>query len=181
MVTLQYCIDNFQDIAEDAVGVICESLLSQPKLDEGSTKVIADILSNSMERYPNLQQNIVKMCLKRFSDIKSQQILKVILWSIGEYIEGEETIQEVLGIIKREIGSLPFEIEKKTETTAQTEEKKPQVRTRTIILADGSYGTEVVSEAEAKSTFLSYIFCSHIILQRALQKRPELLISEKTF
>jgi len=152
LVTLQYCIDNFQDIAEDAVGVICESLLSQPKLDEGSTKVIADILSNSMERYPNLQQNIVKMCLKRFSDIKSQQILKVILWSIGEYIEGEETIQEVLGIIKREIGSLPFEIEKKTETTAQTEEKKPQVRTRTIILADGSYGTEVVSEAEAKKS-----------------------------
>jgi len=151
LTTLQYCINNFQETAEDAVEVLCENFLSQPKLDENSTKIIADILSASMERYPNFQQTIVKLCLNRFSDIRSQQILKVILWSIGEYIQDEETIQEILGIIKREIGSLPFEIEKKTEAQTQGEEKKPQVRTRTIILADGSYGTEVVSETQAKS------------------------------
>jgi len=150
LTTLQYCINNFQETAEDAVEVLCENFLSQPKLDENSTKIIADILSASMERYPNFQQTIVKLCLNRFSDIRSQQILKVILWSIGEYIQDEETIQEILGIIKREIGSLPFEIEKKTEAQTQGEEKKPQVRTRTIILADGSYGTEVVSETQAK-------------------------------
>jgi len=157
-VSLQYCINNFQEVAEDAVELLCENFLSQSKLDENSTKVIADILSASMERYPDLQQTIVKLCLNRFSDIRSQQILKVILWSIGEYIEDEETIQKILGIIKREIGSLPFEIEKRTEAQIQSEEKKPQVRTRTVILADGSYGTEVVSEAQAKSkSFLNLL------------------------
>lgn len=152
MVTLQYCIDNFQDIAEEAIGVLCENFLTQSKLDDSSTKVIADILTDSLERYPSLQQTIVKLCLNRFSDIQSQQILKVILWSVGEYIESEDAIKDVLGIIKREIGSLPFEIEKKTEAQIHTEEKKPQIRTRTVVLADGTYGTEVISESSTKST-----------------------------
>jgi coatomer subunit beta len=151
---LQYCVQNFQDIAEDAVDFLSEHYLTQSKLDDTATKVIADIIYDVMERYPMLQQTIISNCLQRFSDIQSNQILKVILWSIGEYLESKDSVMQAFDIIKKEIGSLPFELEKKnvSEAQAQTEEKKPQVRTKTVILADGTYGTEIVSENELKST-----------------------------
>jgi coatomer subunit beta len=86
-------------------------------------------------------------------------VLRVILWSIGEYVEDAEAIVEAIDQIKRQIGSLPFELEKKSSSgatgsgnvgeTAQPEEKR--VRTKTVILADGTYGTQIVNEEEAKS------------------------------
>jgi len=151
--TLQYCVQNFQDVAEDAVEFLTENYLTQTKLDDAATKIIADAIYDVMERYPPLQQTILNNCLQRFSDIQSSQILKVILWSIGEYIESKDAVMQALDIIKKEIGGLPFELEKKapTDSQAQVEEKKPQVRTKTVILADGTYGTEIVSETELKS------------------------------
>lgn len=149
---LVYCVQNFAEVAEDAVDFLIENYLSQSKLDDVSTKLVAAIIQDVMERHSILQQAVVKSCVQRFGDIQSIQILKVILWSVGEYLENTDAVLEALDIIKREVGSLPFELEKKVASEVGVSSDKPQVRTRTVVMADGSYGTEVISETEAKKT-----------------------------
>jgi hypothetical protein len=158
--TLEYCAQTFQEVAEDAVEFLADSYLTQSKLSEGSTKFIANIICDVMERYPKIQQTILRECVERFSDIQSTQILKVILWSMSEYAETTQSVIHSLDILKVQIGSLPFELEKKKEetSTSAVEEKKTQTRTRTVILADGTYGTEVISEANIKSNGLKCLF-----------------------
>ena len=54
-----------------------------------------------------------------------------------------------MNLIKLAIGTVPFEVERKREekTDGKPEEKKkPHSRIRTVILPDGTYGTEVVEE-----------------------------------
>jgi hypothetical protein len=50
--SLKFCIQNFQEVAEDAVQFLSDYYLTQQKLDEASTKAIADIIYDLMERYP---------------------------------------------------------------------------------------------------------------------------------
>ncbi len=148
--TFQYCVVNFEGIVEDALEFICESFLAQTKLDDASSKQIVLILNNLLENYPKLHQIIVQYCISRFNEIQNTQILKIILWSFGEYIETPQQINECLNLIKLAIGTVPFEIERKREENIngkpEEQKKKAQARIRTVILPDGTYGTEVVED-----------------------------------
>jgi coatomer subunit beta len=77
------------------------------------------------------------------------------LWIIGEYAESINEVTQAFTTVKRNVGSLPIfpvctneveEIEKTQEKTTQ-----PTVKTKTIILPDGSYGTQTIVIDDAKS------------------------------
>lgn len=90
-------------------------------------------------------------CISRFNEIQNIPLLKIIVWSLGEYLETEEQINDCLSLIKVAIGTVPFEVERKKEERGDgspKEAKKNQVRMRTVILADGTYGTEVIEEGK---------------------------------
>lgn len=149
MHSLQYCVEHFEGIVEDALEFICECFLAQAKLDDASSKQIVLILNNLLENHPKLHPIIVQYCISRFNEIQNTQILKIILWSFGEYIDTPLQVNECLNLIKLAIGTVPFEVERKRDEIINgkpEEQKKPQARIRTVILPDGTYGTEVVED-----------------------------------
>ena len=136
---------------------LCENFFTQSKIDDASSNIIFNILSDYLQKYPKLQKVIVQYCLNKFNDIQSSLILKIILWSIGEYLDTKQEILEAFEIIKKSIGNLPFEQERRIiqNSEVSVEENKKQVRTKTVILPDGTYGTEIITENEMSSTILS--------------------------
>jgi len=73
-------------------------------------------------------------------------VLKVSVWILGEYSASTVEIDDAFSTIKENIGTLPLAKEVKEEEKKASEESSnaPKVITKTIILPDGSYGTETV-------------------------------------
>lgn len=67
------------------------------------------------------------------------------VWILGEYSASTVEIDDAFATIKENIGTLPLAKEvKEEEKKASEESNAPKVITKTIILPDGSYGTETV-------------------------------------
>lgn len=82
--------------------------------------------------------------------------MKVSLWLLGEFSE-PHVVENSIACIKKAIGSLPLEEEKHQPNQMNEEESKKseisvkKIRVKTIILPDGTYGTEVINETDPKT------------------------------
>lgn len=99
-----------------------------------------------IEIHPQHREYIFKKICDSFEDIRSHLVIRIALWILGEYAMSEKEVELAFTTIKKNIGSLPII---KQEATANKEEGKtgddgPRVITKTIILPDGSYGTETI-------------------------------------
>jgi coatomer subunit beta len=98
-----------------------------------------------------------KIC-QMFGQIKSHLVIRVALWIIGEYAESLPEAQQAFNTVKKNVGSLPVyppisnEIE---ETEQKSAETGPKEITKTVILPDGSYGTQTIIVDDAKKSALS--------------------------
>mmetsp|Transcript_65672 Transcript_65672/g.90826 ORF Transcript_65672/g.90826 Transcript_65672/m.90826 type:complete len:123 (+) Transcript_65672:1317-1685(+) len=96
-----------------------------------------------IELYPEHRENIFGKICRSFTSIRSHLVIRVALWIIGEYAVSSQEIQASFETIKRNVGSLPI-YKPKTEEENKNEEKKestgPKTVTKTVVLADGSYG-----------------------------------------
>jgi len=78
----------------------------------------------------------------------------VALWIIGEYAHSKEEVDRAFASIKRNVGSLPIFPDQKEDALEDSEagdkgeeeskEKTPKVITKTVVLPDGSYGTQTI-------------------------------------
>lgn len=88
-----------------------------------------------------------------FGTIKSHLVIRVALWILGEYAENLQEVQQAFTTVKKNIGSLPIypivtsEVE---EQETKTESAQPKEITKTIILPDGSYGTQTIIVDDSK-------------------------------
>jgi coatomer subunit beta len=80
--------------------------------------------------------------------IKNHLVLRVAIWIIGEYSVSANEIDQAYITIKTNIGNLPiFEVKKEDEEAkgdSHDNKAGPQMITKTIIMPDGSYGTETI-------------------------------------
>lgn len=102
-----------------------------------------------IEVYPEHKQSILSKLNAQLGYIKNHLVLKVTIWILGEYSTSSQEVTEAFDSIRSNIGSLPLydedanEEEKKT-SDAEADSNQPKVITKTIILPDGSYGTETI-------------------------------------
>lgn len=75
-------------------------------------------------------------------------VIRVALWIIGEYAQSQDEVVAAFKSVKRNVGSLPIYPKPKEDELAGEEDKEeekqdtgPKTVTKTVILADGSYGT----------------------------------------
>lgn len=104
-----------------------------------------------IEVHPEHRQAIFEKICDSFEDIRSHLVIRVALWILGEYASSQKDIDRAFETIKRNIGSLPiFQIEQaadgnsKEETKESSQSQGPKIITKTVILPDGSYGTETI-------------------------------------
>lgn len=108
-------------------------------------------------------------------EIRSHLVIRVALWIVGEYAEDTEQVTQAFAAVKRNIGSLPIynqskEEDEEEEKKEEVEDKAPKIITKTVVLADGSYGTQtiVLDDAKKKETHLSENEASYLPLRYAL-------------
>jgi coatomer subunit beta len=91
-------------------------------------------------------------------DIHQSQVLRVCLWLFGEYCDEIDLVKNVISVIIETLRPLPLVAEDPTAKETKKEEKgdaekkapsAPKFTTRTVVLADGTYGTENVYEKGA--------------------------------
>ncbi len=100
-----------------------------------------------IELHPEHRVGIFDKICESFEDIRSYLIIRIALWIIGEYACTQDEIDKAFITIKKNIGSLPLlkeEDELKEETKGDAASSGPRVITKTVILPDGSYGTETI-------------------------------------
>ena len=110
-----------------------------------------------------------KLCAE-FTKIKSHLVLRVALWIIGEYAMTVAEAQHAFACVKKNVGSLPIYpdfSEAQQEDPLPKEADKPKEITKTVILPDGSYGTQtfVVDESSKRK---DQDECSFLPLRSAL-------------
>lgn len=132
-----------------------------------------------IEVHPEHRATIFEKICQQLGEMRSHLVIRVALWIIGEYAISQEEVQKAFSAVKRNVGSLPiypesgidFE-EQSTEKGEQEEakEKAPKIITKTVILADGSYGTQtvVVTEDAAKLAAQGESEASYLPLRKAL-------------
>lgn len=130
-----------------------------------------------IEVYPEHRQSILNQLFKLIDDIKNHLVMRVAIWIIGEYSISQSEIDQAFSSIQRNIGSLPIfnePTEEEQKKTAPEENQGPKVITKTIILPDGSYGTEtiVLDDPSAKNA-AGVQSEDHIPLRKALKNAED--------
>ncbi len=160
--TFSEFVESFPSICKELLSIIFESLFNNSKLDDLSSNSIVLIL----KKVAFLNEELLKIIISNFQiklpEIQNLELIKVGVWVLGEFSTDYETTEKSINSIKIAIGSLPLEDDKltkenpKEEDNTKKEQTAKKIRYKTIILPDGTYGTEIIKEnANEISIFLA--------------------------
>ncbi len=120
---------------------------------------VAQLAKKSLTLVPELEGAIAEKLIAYMPDVKECAVVTSLIWIIGEHSKGKEVAVKALEMLKENIGALPIvplvkgnvskEEQKKEEQPTAAKTKK---RTKTVILPDGTYATQVIEEADSKKT-----------------------------
>jgi len=96
-----------------------------------------------IEVNPEHRQAIFEKICDSFEDIRSHLVIRAALWIVGEYASSPKDVEKAFETIKRNVGALPL-FKEGDQTAEEAKAGGPKVITKTIILPDGSYGTETI-------------------------------------
>ncbi|CAD7972060.1 unnamed protein product [Amoebophrya sp. A120] len=107
--------------------------------------------------FPEIRSSILARLYQTLPDMQHSRVLRGTLWLFSEYSE-KEGLETALESTLEVLRPLPIIAQKEKEekkedvTKKEVEEKKEskQVQTRTVVLADGTYGTEAVQEPSSE-------------------------------
>ena len=103
-----------------------------------------------IEVHPEHRQAIFEKICDTFEEIRSPLVIRVALWILGEYATTQKEVDSAFDTIKRNVGALPlFSQEEVKEESSK--DSGPKIITKTIILPDGSYGTETIVVDDKKA------------------------------
>ena len=137
-----------------------------------------------IEVNPEHRATIFTNICQSFGEIRSHLVIRVALWIIGEYAQSQDEVAQAFKSVKRNLGSLPI-YQKPIEDEAAAEEDKeeekaesaPRVITKTVVLADGSYGTQtiVVDDEASRQAAAAQIQdeCAYLPLRSQLVKSED--------
>lgn len=110
---------------------------------EATGSEVARFLQQLMFTQPSLRASVLQKLSICFGDIFSAQVYRTVFWILAEYTV---TPLETLKVILHAIGEPPFIHKKERAQTLEETESAGEVH-RTVILPDGTYGTQIVSRS----------------------------------
>ena len=115
-----------------------------------------DLYSNvEDEKSKLITKEMLNKIIHSFEDIDTYEIMQICIWVLSNYSNDLETLKNVFDLIMKNLGDLNFEYSSSSillqDNEKESEEKsQKKTITKTVILADGTYGTitEVVDAKE---------------------------------
>lgn len=139
---LHTCAVNFPGITEQ-VGLV-EVLMDSCLLQEGTDTDVSSFIQQIVVEYESLRPVILNKLFHIFAEIGSASVYRTALWILSEFSEDSE---KAILCILNSIGEGPYF--NKKERAESTETQDPgQKSQKTIILPDGTYGTQILSAKE---------------------------------
>eukprot|EP00742_Colponemidia_sp_Colp-10_P002386 GILJ01002543.1.p1 GENE.GILJ01002543.1~~GILJ01002543.1.p1 ORF type:complete len:968 (-),score=162.96 GILJ01002543.1:186-3032(-) len=141
--TIHACAVRYPEIANNVVHLLMDFL---GDASSGSAVDVILFVREIVESYPKLREQMLEKLRDCFGEIKSSRVYRVALWILGEYSDTPQDIQSSVEVIRNSLGALPLlpvvddAEDKKHASKADTTEQK--LKTRTIVLADGTYATQ---------------------------------------
>eukprot|EP00929_Paragymnodinium_shiwhaense_P024244 TRINITY_DN1497_c0_g2_i1.p1 TRINITY_DN1497_c0_g2~~TRINITY_DN1497_c0_g2_i1.p1 ORF type:complete len:1006 (-),score=340.59 TRINITY_DN1497_c0_g2_i1:242-3259(-) len=146
---LHACTSQFVDQAQTVMYILMDFL---SEADQNTATEVVMFLRELIALYPDLREPILRRLADSLCDVQQSRVLRGCLWLFGEYCEDGETVEEVVTKILQSLRPLPMFAEDpnaakdKKDAERKDGDKKPTVTTKTVVLADGTYGTESVYE-----------------------------------
>lgn len=140
----------FPEIAGSVVDVMMD-FLSDP-----NTSAAVDVIMfvrEVIEKYPHLRPGIKDKLIEIFGTIKSSRVYRIALWILGEHCQQPADVLESYNVIKIALGgeqplTQPNEAE---EEAAAAPPQEATTQIKTVLLHDGTYGSQVVTTEPAAS------------------------------
>eukprot|EP00577_Skeletonema_sp_RCC1716_P003530 CAMPEP_0113429406 /NCGR_PEP_ID=MMETSP0013_2-20120614/32425_1 /TAXON_ID=2843 ORGANISM="Skeletonema costatum, Strain 1716" /NCGR_SAMPLE_ID=MMETSP0013_2 /ASSEMBLY_ACC=CAM_ASM_000158 /LENGTH=973 /DNA_ID=CAMNT_0000318111 /DNA_START=39 /DNA_END=2960 /DNA_ORIENTATION=+ /assembly_acc=CAM_ASM_000158 len=146
------CAVRFPDVAESVVHTLMDFLSS-----DGGMQVIIFVRA-IVEKYPDLRPAILTKLINTVDEVTNTNVMCICLWILGEYCETSETVKDAYDTITEQLGEAPFIVQAKDkkarEEAAAAAAKGPELVTKNVVLADGTYATQTVYSEPKVNTAL---------------------------
>jgi coatomer subunit beta len=142
------CAVKFPDTAATVVPVLMDFLNGDGALD------VILFIRQIVQQYEQLRPSVVQKLITCLPDIKATRVFRIALWVIGEYVGDFDDVKESLGALTQAMGDLPLvasEIDTSEIKPDAGTEASDEVTTKTVMLSDGTYGTELIHNAAASN------------------------------
>lgn len=134
------CASQYPQVAESVVPTMLECLGTE----DSGPKVIMFIRA-ICETYPNLRPMLLQKLRMSLADVRSNQVLGVALWILGEYSDSVDGINESFDSIMDQAGEPPFLVQSTDENSPPAvASEEPKFITKNVVLSDGTYATQTI-------------------------------------
>jgi len=156
---LHACTGQYSEQAESIMFLLMDFLTEN---DQTTATEVVMFLREIISNCPSLRTPILQRLAETIAAINQSRVIRGCLWLFGEFCEDHVLIDTVITSILSSLRPLPLLAEesaaknKKDPSAGEKKEEKKQVAakftTKTVILADGTYGTKSVMESNPEDT-----------------------------
>jgi len=148
---LHACTGQYPEQAQGVMFLLMDFLTES---DQTTATEVVMFLRELIANYPDMRMPILQRLAECIGEVSQSRVLRGCLWLFGEFCEEESLIESVIEGILTAIRPLPLVAEESTSSKekkdsnseGKKETKAAKTTTKTVVLADGSYGTETVIE-----------------------------------
>lgn len=152
---LHACTGQYPEQAQSVMFLLMDFLTES---DQTTAAEVVMFLRELIANSPNLREPILQHLADLITEVQQSRVLRGCLWLFGEYCESPEIIETVIQAIVSSLRPLPLIAEEpiakdksKGSASKEEDEKKnvtcsAKIKTKTVVLADGTYATQNVYE-----------------------------------
>jgi len=150
---LHACTSQFSDQAQSVMFLLMDFLTEK---DQTTATEVVMFLRELIASYADLRAPILQRLAETVSDVHQSCVLRGCLWLFGEYCEEPELTESVATSLLASLQPLPLVVEdphakdKKEAASGEAGKSAPKaaakITTKTVVLKDGTYGTQNVYE-----------------------------------
>ena len=156
---IQILMDEYLTLEESAPKITATTTtkgkMVQP-VGPSCTLEVMYFIRKQIELYPESRGELVDKLTEYIGVIRHSDTLQVGLWVVGEYSEGSEGLGRAIDTLREYLGQLPIimetqnkRLESERNPNSSSSISAPRIKLKTVILADGTYGTQEVIDAPA--------------------------------
>lgn len=142
------CATRFAEVADSVLLVLLDFLGG-----ESGYNVLVCVKS-IIEQYPKFRSIIVRKIIDNLDEVSTDEALRVALWILGDYAgcteagTGECMLGDAFDAIRGLLGDPPFMSSTEEEKSKKDEHGAPVIKTKNIVLSDGTYASVTSIEGE---------------------------------